>query len=95
MLEQLNHYLGQNIEHDGKRCQLIEILEVGPMLVFLCPDEDSSIQSNQHGDATRRSPNTYSVPLISANGEELHPVARAVIPKQLHAELLAHFRNSE
>lgn len=93
MIEQLNQFLGQTIDHDGQRCQLIEILEDGPMLVFLCPDEDSSIQTNQHGDATRRSPNTYSVPLVSSGGDQLHPVAQAIFPEALHAELLERFRN--
>lgn len=93
MLQTLYQYIGQSIVLDGKRCQLVEVLAQGPALVFLCPDERHSIQANQHGDAGRRTPNHYTVPLLSELGGRLHPAAQALIPEAQHQALLDYFAN--
>ena len=94
MLQALYQYIGHTIVFDGKRCQLVEVLEQGPALVFLCPDEIGSIQANQHGDAGRRTPNHYTVPLISELGDQLHPAAQALIPVDQQQALLDYFASS-
>ena len=94
MLKELYQYIGQSIIHDGMRCQLIEILEDGPSLVFNCPEKKSSIQTNQHGDANRKAPSTYTIPLLSTIHNDLHPVVKELIPDEQHKDFLAYFCNA-
>jgi hypothetical protein len=94
MLNTLHQYIGRSIEHEGQTCELIEILEAEQSLVFVCRDAAPVLQANQHGEAGRHAPQTYTVPLLSAIGQELHPVARQIFPAGLHAELLASLLQS-
>ena len=91
MLKELYQYIGQSILYDGMRCQLIEVLEDGPSLVFTCPGQKSTIQANQHGDASRRTPDNYTVPLLSSIHEDLHPAAKALIPEDRHQDFIRYF----
>ena len=94
MLRELYQYIGESIIFEGMRCQLIEILEDGPHLVFQCPDKQSIIQTNQHGDATRRSPTTYTVPLLSSVENDLHPVVKELLPEEQHEKYRTYFCNA-
>lgn len=89
MISRLHQYVGNSIEHDGKICRLIEILEAEQALVFVCPSAAPVIQANQHGEAGRHAPETWTVPMLSSIGNDLHPVAKQVFPASIHAELLA------
>lgn len=89
MIDILHQYIGSTLEHEGQTCELIEILEAEQALVFVCRRAAPVLQANQHGEAGRHAPQTYTVPLLSTVGQELHPVARQIIPASLHAELLA------
>lgn len=91
MLHELYLYIGQTIVYEGTRCQLIEILEDGPSLVFSCPDHKATIQTNQHGDANRRTPENYTVPLLSSVHNDLHPAARELIPEERQQEFIDYF----
>ena len=94
MLKELYQYIGKTIVHDGTSCQLIEILEDGPSLVFQCPGQKSTIQTSQHGDALRRTPDTYTVPLISSIQQDLHPVAKSLIPSNQHQAYIDYFASA-
>ena len=89
MIRQLHQYIGCEITYEGTRCQLIEILEDGPSLVFLNLEHSTSIQSDQHGCAHRKVQKTYTVPCLSDVHDDLHPVVKEVLPEEIHAELLA------
>ena len=91
MLKELYQYIGCSITHDGRYCQLIEILEDGPSLVFKCPDEQLTIQTNQHGDASRKVAGTYTVPLLSSIHHDLHPVVKTLIPEKHHQAFIDYF----
>lgn len=95
MIKELYQYIGQTIVFDGKRCQLIEILEDGPSLVFTCPGQKASIQANQHGEASRRTPDSYTVPLMSSVEQGLHPAARALIPEHRQQAFIDYFSGAE
>ena len=88
MINQLHQYIGNSIEHEGRICQLIEILEAEQSLVFVCPSAAPVIQANQHGEAGRHAPQTWTVPLLSSIGDDLHPVTKQVFPASIHADLL-------
>ena len=91
MLRELYQHIGESITFEGVSCQLIEILEDGPHLVFQCPDKQAIIQTNQHGDATRRTPTTYTIPLLSSIGDDLHPVVKELLPEDQHEKYRIYF----
>ena len=71
-LDQLRGMIGLRLLHQGILCQVIEVLEDGPSLVLQSIAEKPGIQPNQHGEATRRAPVTYTVPVLDSTKEELH-----------------------
>ncbi len=70
-LEQLRGMIGVRVEYEGVACKVIEVLEDPPAIVLQCIDA-SCIQLNQHGDPTRRVPQTYTVPVLNENQKEWH-----------------------
>ena len=72
-LDQLRNMIGLCLLHQGMLCRVIEVLEDGPSLVLQSIEEDPSIQPNQHGEANRRTPVSYTVPVLSEAQSELHP----------------------
>ncbi len=70
-LEQLRSLIGLRMIHQGILCRVIEVLEDGPSLVLQSIEEAPSIQPNQHGEATRRSPVTYTIPVLNDDRTEL------------------------
>lgn len=71
-LEQLRGMIGIQLYHNGKPSIVIEVLEDGPSLVIQHLDKNSSpIQSNQYGNAHRRTPETFCIPVLSADKTEL------------------------
>ncbi len=76
-LDQLRSLIGLFVYHQGVCCQVIEVLEDGPAIVLLS-EEPPTIQPNQHGEATRRTPVTYTIPVLNAEQDELHPAFLAL-----------------
>ena len=71
-LDQLRGMIGLLLLHQGILCRVIEVLEDGPSLVLQSIEEEPGIQPNQHGEATRRAPVTYTVPVLNNTKDELH-----------------------
>jgi hypothetical protein len=72
-LDQLRSMIGLRLMHQGIACQVIEVLEDGPSLVLQSSHEKPAIQANQHGEANRRTPVTYTIPVLNHDKTELHP----------------------
>ena len=72
-LDQLRGMIGLRLIHQDITCQVIEVLEDGPSLVLQSLNEAPTIQPNQHGEAQRRTPVTYTVPVLNQDKTELHP----------------------
>ncbi len=72
-LEQLRGMIGLHLIHQGISCQVIEVLDDGPSLVLQSVHESPTIQPDQHGEAQRRTPVTYTVPVLNHDRTELHP----------------------
>jgi len=68
-LQQLRGMIGINLYHNNKACQVVEVLEDGPSLVLQYFEND--IQKNQHGNAHRRVPETFCIPILSNDKTEL------------------------
>ncbi len=70
-LEQLRGMIGIQVEHNGRACEVVEVLEDGPSIVLRCLDQ-SNIQTSLHGNPTRRAPQTYTIPVLTPDQRELH-----------------------
>ncbi|MDH5473430.1 MAG: hypothetical protein OEY61_11290 [Gammaproteobacteria bacterium] len=88
MLHHLHQLIGIEVSVNDSRCQLIEVLEEGPALVFMCIDHSTAIQSDQHGGAHRRVQKTYTIPCLNESQEDLHPVAKQILPADIHVDFL-------
>lgn len=71
-LDQLRSMIGLCLLHQGTLCRVIEVLEDGPSLVLQSIEEEPSIQANQHGEANRRTPVSYTIPVLDSTQNELH-----------------------
>lgn len=76
-LAQLRNMIGLRVRHGDLLCEIIEVLDDGPTLV-LKDITRAIIQSNKFGDASRRVPETYTVPVRSTDHAGLHPAFRAL-----------------
>ena len=65
--------LGRHLTYRGVACRVIEILEEGPALVLEGHGDSRIIQANQYGEACRRAPRTFTVPLLNVRGDGLNP----------------------
>ncbi len=72
-LEQLRGMIGQVVYHQGVCCCVIEVLEDGPALVLQDRAAHTEIQNNQYGDPKRRVAQTYTVQVLSEDGQNWHP----------------------
>jgi len=68
-LEQLRGMIGIELYYNNKACKVIEGLEDGPYLVLQY--FENNIQKNQHGDAHRRVPETFCIPVLSGDKKKL------------------------
>ncbi len=71
-VNELRSMIGLRVSYQGSTCSIIEVLEDGPSLVLQETGTAASIQSNLHGQPTRRSPQTLTVRVLSENGTALH-----------------------
>lgn len=71
-LDQLRGMIGLHLLHQGIPCRVIEVLEDGPSLVLQSTEEQPGIQPNQHGEANRRVPVSYTIPVLNNTRTELH-----------------------
>lgn len=71
-LQQLRGMIGIKLCYNDKACQVVEVLEDGPSLVLQY--FENGIQDNQHGNAHRRVPETFCIPILSRDKNELSEV---------------------
>lgn len=77
LIKLLQSLIGRRLMYDGVHCQVIEVLTEGPSVVLTRIGDEGVIQPDQYGDARRRVPQTYTIPLLSSIEDDLHPVIRA------------------
>ncbi len=77
-LVQLRGMIGKQVLHNARAYQIIEVLEYSQELVLQHALNETDIQLNQHGDAHRRVPATTTVPVLTADRNELHPTFLAL-----------------
>ncbi len=72
-VEQLRQMIGQWVQYQGIPCQVIEALQEGPALVLVGSATKTTIQPNQYGEAWRRVPEIYIVPVFNSERTALDP----------------------
>lgn len=72
-LQQLRGMIGLHVTHNGAPCQIIEVLEDGPAIVLQSRGSDKPVQSNQHGEGSRRVSETFTIPVLTRDKNEFHP----------------------
>jgi hypothetical protein len=77
--DQLHQLIGMQVLHQGVRCEIIEVLDDGPLLVLARCEERTVIQSDQYGDARRRVRETFTIPVLAADGSGPAPAFDALI----------------
>lgn len=87
LLQTLRGLIGREVQYEGVLCQVIDVLVDGPALVLGRRGQRGVIQTDQYGDARRRVPQTYTVPLRSRIESDLHPVVRAFTDAREQAQL--------
>lgn len=75
----LHDLVGRRLVYDGVACQVIDVVHDGPFVVLSCDATVGVIQANQFGEARRRVPQTYMIPLWSQVRDDLHPVLRELL----------------
>ncbi|KPK41050.1 MAG: hypothetical protein AMJ69_00055 [Gammaproteobacteria bacterium SG8_47] len=78
IIEELRTLIGCRVRHGGILCEVVEILEHGPFVVLLNLEHGTIIQTNQHGDASRRVPLTYTIPVMHHTEGDVHPTFAAL-----------------
>ena len=76
-MDQLRNMIGVQVYHQGISCKVIEVLEDGPSLVLISIDENY-IQADQYGNPQRRVPETFTIPVLTTDGDEIHPAYLAL-----------------
>ena len=71
--DKLRGLIGSKVHHQGEDCTIIEVLEDELAVVLRCNDESNLVQPDQFGDPLRRVPATHTIPVLSSDGDELHP----------------------
>ncbi len=72
-IPKLQEFLGRELIYSGTACRVIEILEEDPALVLEDRGDSRIIQANQYGEARRRAPRTFTVPLLNVRRDGLNP----------------------
>jgi hypothetical protein len=75
-IDDLRRHIGREVNHQGTHCRIIEVLEDGPTLVLQDTGSDRVVQDNRFGEAHRRVPPTFVVPVTYRHPDgsrALHP----------------------
>lgn len=72
-LEQLAGLIGRRTRYRGRELLVVDVLgDSAPELVLQEAPGPGVIQSNQFGEANRRVPETWTIPVLAPNGRDLH-----------------------
>jgi len=73
-MNNLRNLIGQEVNHEGRACKIIEILEDDfPAVILQHHERQTSIQADQHGEAHRKVPSTITLPVIDRESGSFHP----------------------
>ena len=70
----LRSLIGHAVKFRGRELRIVEILEDGPSLVLEQAQGARAIHGNQYGEAGRRSPDTWTLPVFASDGATVNPL---------------------
>ncbi len=74
----LHKLIGRNIKFNNQFYVLIEAIEEKSLLIFQSLSK-KEIQQDQHGNANRRSPPTFTIHCLNESKTDLHPVLKELL----------------
>jgi len=77
---QMRGMIGLRVIYLETYCQVVEILDDGPHLVLESLDHHISIQADQHGEAHRKVPKTYTIPILTIDRLEFSVDFLSLLP---------------
>lgn len=69
-VRQLRGLIGLRVIHEGESCRVIEVIEESLSIVVGHEGREPIIQSDQHGHAHRKVPQTTIIPVLNSSGDE-------------------------
>lgn len=84
--EQLREMIGLRVRYHNVDCQIVEVLEDGPALILEDLEHHISIQADQHGEAHRKVPKTYTIKILTHDKLEYSPSFLTLDPIPLEIE---------
>lgn len=72
--DHLRGLIGRSVDYHGRRLKVVEVLTDGPALVLEQVGGSRAIHGNQFGEPGRRSPETWTLPVLDTDGRGLHPL---------------------
>jgi len=91
----LEKLIGRSGEVEGKWLEVIEIIHDGSQVVLKETGTKRSILSNQYGEASSLTFQTYTIPLRSTLRNELHPVIKSLLDDEEIETLSAILKKQE
>ena len=77
--------IGLQVKYHDTYCRVVEILDDGPTIILEDMEiQNISIQADQHGEAHRRVPQTYTISVLSPDKLEFSITFLALEPLELH-----------
>lgn len=77
-VDQLRGMLGLRVRYRGAIYSVIEVIEDGPAIVIEPELAVSAIQADAYGNARRQSRTLLTVPVLSADQQQIHPEFLAI-----------------
>ena len=78
--EQMRDMIGLRVLYHNVDCQIVEVLEDGPALILEDLEHHISIQPDQHGEAHRKVPKTYTIKILTHDRLEYSPTFLSLDP---------------
>ncbi|HFE38285.1 MAG TPA: hypothetical protein ENK06_07710 [Gammaproteobacteria bacterium] len=78
--EQIRNMIGLHVKYHEVNCQVVEIIEDGLAIVLKDLEQHTSIQGDQHGEAHRKVPKTYTISVLNEDQAEFNPAFLALEP---------------
>jgi len=76
--------IGLQVRYHDVYCRVVEVLEDGPAIILEDMEQHISIQADQHGEAHRRVPQTYTITILSSDKLEFSATFLALEPLEPH-----------
>lgn len=85
--DQICSMIGLEVKYHDVYCRVVEVLEDGPAIILEDMELHLSIQPDQHGEAHRQVPQTYTISVLTADNTEFSPAFLALEPLEKQSEV--------